>query len=75
MKLSVIPLFALLSALPAAMAQAYNVVILAPTVDYYDCPHTIPSAACQIGGHYSAGDQIYIQCTTDQGTIRINGNP
>jgi len=74
MKLSVIPLFALLSALPAAMAQQYNAIVVAPKIDYYDCPHVIPSVKCQIGGQYSAGDKIYIQCMTDQGTYKINGN-
>jgi hypothetical protein len=74
MKVSVIPLFALLSVLPAAMAQGYNAIIQAK-INYYDCPHAIPSATCQIAGHYNPGDKIFIECQTDQGTYRINGNP
>jgi hypothetical protein len=58
------------------MVQGYSITVLAPTINYYDCKaQATPATACGIGGSYSTGNKIEIECATNKGTYSINGDP
>ena len=83
MKFSLVPVLALVAALPALALpepvaapvefekRDVSGVVTGDGVRYRNCPRT----SCTAMGQYSRGTHISIQCYTDDNTSVISGNP